>query len=247
MSTDLIPIATFVTPAQAAAARCALEAQGIVSFLKDDHLAGTLVGNTVGYVKLMVPVADAQRARDLLEHPFDDWPGYKEATDAEMQAFGRQLADGGGNSHQETANPYASPRSMSADESRLPDKTKGQESSAHALCPSCGEPRVAVCPYCQTTGGHFRAAEDFTAEDVSGEAADGEPVMLICPTCDEPFDAAYFRVCGACGHDFGSGLDTPPIVRELSSEPLNGRVIAVAAGCIALVAALIIYFAMILP
>lgn len=251
MPDDLIPIATFVTPAEAAAARCALEAQGIVSFLKDDNVAGTLVANTVGYVKLIVAAADAERARDLLDTPFDDWPGQAEAGAAEVSEFTQQLADEHARSPEQTANPYASPRSHFAAETPSGGEPPGEELGPRARCPMCGEPRVAVCPYCRTTGGHFRAADDFGVErfagEASGELSASEPAMLICPTCDEPFDAVYYRVCGACGYDFGSGLEAPPIVREFSSEPLNGRVIALGLGCVALVAAIIVYFAMILP
>lgn len=238
MADDLVPIATFVTPAEAAAARCALEAQGIVSFLKDDNLVGTnwLLGNAVGYVKLVVPSADAQRARALLDTPFDDWPGDAKLNNAEVQTFTRQLATENDKADKQRANPYASPRSMTDAESASEFEPAANDTDSRARCPACGQPRVAVCPFCRTTGGHFRAAENFN----------GEPEMLICPTCDEPFDAVYFRVCGACGHDFGSGLDAPPIVRDVPAEPLNGRLIAVGLGIIGLVAGVVIYFAFIL-
>lgn len=272
MADDLVPIATFVTPAQAAAARCALEAQGIVSFLKDDHLVGMnwLLGNAVGYVKLVVAAADAERARAMLDTPFDDWPGYAQretwtcrqcgeetdrrfdhcrhcgiarhpadTDDVEVQAFTKQLADDD-RAEQRAGNPYASPRSMSNAESPEAE-CAADEQGPRACCPSCGKPRVAVCPYCRTSGGHFRAAENF-----DGEMPADEPEMLICPTCDEPFDAVYFRVCDACGHDFGSGLEAPPVVPDRPAEPLNWRVIAVGLGGIAVVAGLGIYFAFIL-
>jgi uncharacterized protein YbaR (Trm112 family) len=100
---------------------------------------------------------------------------------------------------------------------------------------------MAVCPYCKTSGTRFRSADLFQVD-----AARDEPEMLICPTCDEPFDAAYLRVCEWCGHDFGSGLEVPQIVAELPTEASNWRVWLVGLAGVAVVAGLMFYFAAIL-
>ncbi|HEX5446114.1 MAG TPA: hypothetical protein VFW87_19965 [Pirellulales bacterium] len=76
MNEELVAIATYPTPNEAAVARVALEAEGIKAFLTDDHLIGMgwIFGNAVGHVKLLVAVSDAERASQLLEAGFDDWP-----------------------------------------------------------------------------------------------------------------------------------------------------------------------------
>jgi hypothetical protein len=272
MADELVPIATFVTPAQAAAARCALEAQGIASFLKDDNLVGMnwLLGNAVGYVKLLVSEPDVQRARELLHTPFDDWPAHSPAASWTCRQCGeegdgrfdrcqhcgqtrnRDLPDGArqeafmnnlqnaDDAQRRAENPYASPRSdvagSEADDSAESDDA---DPGSHVRCPGCDKPRMAVCPFCRTSGTRFRSADTF------GDTAEEEP-LLLCPTCDEPFEATYLRTCEWCGHDFGSGVQAPEIVKEFSAEPLNGRVLLVGLGGVALVAGLVIYFARLL-
>lgn len=267
MPDRLVPIATFVTPAQAAAARSALEAQGIASFLRDDNLVGMnwLLGNAVGYVKLLVSEPDAQRARALLETPFDDWPATSSAgswkcphcgeendtrrdhcqrcgqtrsdarpNDTAQEAFMNRLqAD---DDNRQATNPYASPRSDVADgetddRSELDDGPEPQ-----VLCPACGRPRTAVCPYCRTSGTRFRIADTFGADMA-------EEPLLLCPTCDEPFEASYVRVCEGCGHHFDSGVEAPDVVKESTSEPLNWRVLLVGLGGVILIVGLVSYFA----
>ena len=274
MPDELVPIATFVTPAQAAAARCALEAQGIVSFLKDDNLVGMnwLLGNAVGYVKLLVSEADARRARSVLDTPYDwaslsqheNWKcrhcgeesdirfdhcqhcGQARLDDrpdlAAQQAFANSLIETGDETKRRAANPYASPRPNAAEHESAGGKEADDDHPASsARCPSCSKPRMAVCPYCRTSGTRFRAADTFG----DGITPNEEP-LLLCPICDEPFEGSFLRLCEWCGHDFGSGVEAPEIVREASSEPLNWRVLLVGVGGAALVAGLVGYFAVLL-
>lgn len=272
MPDELVPIATFVTPAQAAAARCALEAQGIVSFLKDDNLVGMnwLLGNAVGYVKLLVSEADVQRARTLLDTPYDDWPASSqpetwkcrqcgEETDmrsdrcqqcgqlrhsdlpdsAIQEAYSESLRTAGDEAKRRAENPYASPRSQLAD--AAPDDSADDDSAeTSARCPACGKPRMAVCPYCRTSGTRFRAADTL-----DGDIAEDDS-LIICPTCDEPFEASYLRICEWCGHDFGSGVESPVVVKEFASESLNWRVLLVGACGALAILALVAWFAVIL-
>lgn len=274
MPDELVPIATFVTPAQAAAARCALEAQGIASFLKDDNLVGMnwLLGNAVGYVKLVVSAADAQRARTLLDTPFDDWPALSSAATwncrqcgeesdtrfdrcqhcgqarhddladgLTQEAFSQSLREAADDAQRRMENPYASPRSdVPQAETGEPTAADDADFGPRACCPACGKPRMAVCPYCRTSGTRFPAADTF-----GGDVTEEEP-LLLCPTCDEPFEASYLRICEWCGHDFGSGVKAPEIVKEFSSEPLNWRVLLVGLAGAAFVAVLVAYFAMLL-
>lgn len=109
-------------------------------------------------------------------------------------------------------------------------------------CPECNAPRAAVCPYCKTQSAEFPQAEP---DPVLDEAAENDqPTMLICTTCDEPFESRsrYVRYCQSCGHDFGRGV----IVREAVSDrtdEMNPRVVAVLIGLGVLVLGTVAYFA----
>ena len=112
--------------------------------------------------------------------------------------------------------------------------------AAMPTCPSCGRLRTAICPFCQTSGKGFRAADATDRADGAG------PMRLICPTCDEPFEDGYLRRCEWCGHDFGDGLETPAVVAPPELEPMNWRVTVVGIGVVAILAALLAYFASLL-
>ena len=92
-----------------------------------------------------------------------------------------------------------------------------------------------------STPGHA-AREDASAQDAVDETqteAEAPPRMLMCPTCDDPFVPAYPRRCEWCGHEFPDGFD-PDAQRMI--EPVSHRAIAVIAGLLALLAALLVYF-----
>ncbi|HVA48359.1 MAG TPA: hypothetical protein VNH11_18475 [Pirellulales bacterium] len=279
MPDELLPVATFVKPAEAMAARLALETQGITCFLKDENIVSMdwLLGNAVGYVKLVVRASDALRAREVLDTHFDDWPSFTQGPTWKCPQCGEEAekrfdkcphcgtarpsnrqATAGPNEEKEfiqslrnrdeaqrqAGNPYAPPRSEAA-AVEIPgaeaDVNTDDVAEGQARCPACGRTRVAVCPFCRTTGTRFRAADMMEMDD-----ANEEPALLICPTCDEPFEPAYLRRCEWCGHDFGTGIEPPEIVRPLQTEPLNGRVLLAIAGGLAMVAAIVVYFAVLL-
>lgn len=110
------------------------------------------------------------------------------------------------------------------------------------LCPECNRPRTAVCPICHTAGSNFPPGESPVAHEHDAE----EPPLLICPTCDEPFEPRYLRCCEWCGHDFGDGITTPPPRDDRPAEPLNARVVLVALAMLAAVGGLMAYFARLL-
>lgn len=114
--------------------------------------------------------------------------------------------------------------------------------AAAASCPSCSRPRTAICPFCHTSGSQFRAAETI------GQAGGVElaPALLICPTCDEPFEDAYLRRCEWCGHDFGDGLEPPPVISTVEREAMNWRIFVVGVAGVAIIGALLVYFALLL-
>lgn len=114
--------------------------------------------------------------------------------------------------------------------------------AATARCPSCEKPRTAICPFCQTSGSQFRAADALD----QAEPADAGPLLLLCPTCDEPFQDAYLRRCEWCGHDFGVGLEAPPVIATLDVEPMNWRVMVAGMAGVAIIGGLLAYFALLL-
>lgn len=111
------------------------------------------------------------------------------------------------------------------------------------ICPECNRRRTAVCPICRTAGSNFPPG-DFPVAREEEETA--EPPLLICPTCDEPFEPRYLRRCEWCGHDFGEGIAEPERPVERPSEPLNPRIILAALAALALLGALMAYFAKLL-
>ena len=107
------------------------------------------------------------------------------------------------------------------------------------LCPACDRPRTAVCPICETAGADFLSGD----APPSADPADSETQLLICPTCDEPFEPGYLRRCEWCGHECGDGIRLPEPAAEARVESPNARVIFAALGMLALIAAIMAYFA----
>jgi hypothetical protein len=120
-------------------------------------------------------------------------------------------------------------------------------------CPECQQPRTAVCPVCGTAGSDFPlgwgdsaagtvelniATEGWAAGD--DEAAD---LLVICPGCDESFRPGFLRRCEWCGYKFETGI---AVARE-PPEFLNARVIGTIVAMVITVAAILIYFALIVP
>lgn len=143
----------------------------------------------------------------------------------EQEAEARRLAeqyDGSLAENRQTATPD--------EETRPPLKVP--------VCPDCGRPRTATCPFCHTSGKGFRPS------DASGRTDVEEPTWLICPTCDEPFEGGYLRRCEGCGHDFGQGLASPPVISPPDVEPMNWRVAVVGIAVVAIIGGLLTYFAL---
>ena len=97
-------------------------------------------------------------------------------------------------------------------------------------CPECNTPRPTQCPFCKHTGSDFLAAYRDSEDERS----------VVCPTCDEPFQPIYHRICHNCGHDYGDGkqLSAPrPAV-----EDVNWRVPIVIIGVLAVLGLVMAYF-----
>ncbi len=117
------------------------------------------------------------------------------------------------------------------------------------VCRHCGTRRQAICPVCGTAGTDFPLADpNFSATLPVPEEDDGElPLAVICTTCDEPWTPGFRRTCRECGHDFGDGL---PVPADRTSEPehpgADGRAVALFLGVMGVIAAALIYFAVLL-
>jgi hypothetical protein len=68
MSKNWITVASFSQPFEAHLAKTRLEADGITCVVSDEYLVRVdwLLSNAIGGVKLMVPVWEAERAKDIL-------------------------------------------------------------------------------------------------------------------------------------------------------------------------------------
>lgn len=103
----------------------------------------------------------------------------------------------------------------------------------------------AACS-CGPDGCAPAAAESAVApvDDHPPVTDDDEPeprkTMLMCPTCDEPFEPQYPRRCEWCGHEFGDGYNVA--LAEGPAEEVGSRAILVILGLLALAAGLVAYF-----
>ncbi len=98
-------------------------------------------------------------------------------------------------------------------------------------------------------GSSAAAAEDGLSDATGGEVsqptepeAAGPELMLVCPTCDEPFVPQYALGCPVCYHEFPDGFAPDP--PRAAREPIGPRTIAVVLGLVGLVVAVFVYFAM---
>ena len=83
----------------------------------------------------------------------------------------------------------------------------------------------------------------------TAEEAGVEPevvrLVLVCPTCDEPFVPEFSRRCEWCSHQFEDGIEIS--TGSATVEQISSQAIAVALGLLALLLALAGYFAWIVP
>jgi hypothetical protein len=119
-----------------------------------------------------------------------------------------------------------------------------QDDAPWPCCPSCGRPRHTSCPVCETAGTDFPRAFQPDDEQLGApHVADGrQNLLVLCPSCDEPFTPQFPARCEWCGHRFGDGWEPPPITPAEPSE-LTARVWIVMAGLLITIAATIAFFA----
>ena len=117
-------------------------------------------------------------------------------------------------------------------------------------CPSCQQARQTTCPICQTSGSDFEIGEgggsdeesDATAENPLAIISVTGRMLVICPTCDEPFVPRYLRRCEWCNYNFGEGTQLPP--RRFSDVDLeiNARALFLLAVLAVLLGSLLLWF-----
>lgn len=112
---------------------------------------------------------------------------------------------------------------------------EGETLESWPLCPRCRSPRITLCPFCETSGTEFPAADPEPGDDVAQR--------VLCPTCDEPFVPEFFRRCEWCEHEYPDGIavDAPAEPRE----PANQRVVMLTVVLVGLGIALAAYFLLI--
>jgi len=126
-------------------------------------------------------------------------------------------------------------------------------------CPKCERRRLATCPVCETTGTafaqgflpdlsddqphgrHSRDTEPVDAESDEDETENDTPLVLLCPTCDEPFVPEFPAMCEWCGFHFADGRQPAPLPRYDPSE-MNARVWFVLIGLIGVCLATVVFF-----
>ena len=104
-----------------------------------------------------------------------------------------------------------------------------------------GPPSGASCG-CGSGGCNAHGAEvDDEPPPADENDESQQPItLLMCPTCDEPFEPAFPRLCEWCGHEFPDGFEVPLPTKEPDQIPT--RAIAVIVGLVLLAGLLIGYF-----
>ncbi|MBN2022395.1 MAG: DUF2007 domain-containing protein [Pirellulales bacterium] len=98
----------------------------------------------------------------------------------------------------------------------------------------CGSPRCAAeagVPEADTQ-------DDGRIEEAEDDAPAQDPLVLRCPTCDEPFVPRFARRCASCGYDFEDGYDADAEPGEPPDEA-GSRVLLIAAFLVLVIAAMV--------
>jgi hypothetical protein len=106
-------------------------------------------------------------------------------------------------------------------------------------CPACHRPRHTSCPFCGTAGASFPLAF------VPPPALENRAMLVLCGTCDEPFEPQFNLHCEWCGHRFADGHDLP--TPTWTESDLTPQAWIVLVGMVAVVIGAIALFAYIAP
>jgi hypothetical protein len=119
-------------------------------------------------------------------------------------------------------------------------------------CPLCAQRRQARCPTCGFAADEFPLADyqeigapswraASPADPCVADAELDEAVLLLCPQCEEAFRPRFYLRCAACGYDYGEGVRL-----DAEDDEMSPRIFWTAAALAATMAALVLYFAVIL-
>jgi hypothetical protein len=118
----------------------------------------------------------------------------------------------------------------------------------------CGPEGCTPNPPADSPAGDSSAAEpspdssdsDSSTSDAAPpgaeEGTDMADRMVICPTCDEPFQPEHSKRCEWCGHEFPDGVEMPLPEGDDDAADFTGRVYAVIAVLLAMALAGLLYF-----
>ncbi|MBN1909722.1 MAG: DUF2007 domain-containing protein [Pirellulales bacterium] len=263
MDSDLVVIYVASSPQQAHLLRATLEQQGINAVVTNDVLEGGSGVDIVGWAtqaRVLVDQRDAVLARQIaMEH---DRRG---ALLAQEHEWPETVPDQVTPSHwpccpvcgkrrittcticKTTGADFLEADSQYTWGMGLPE-VPGEAASPGASC-GCGGGGCGG----STNEHHAKPADESCpslgvpeTQPAEADLPDDEPVALVlmCPTCDEPFVPEFARECDGCGHQFPDGC---PI--ELPEQPVaeqnNPRVTAVLVAFVLLLGGLAAYFAVI--
>jgi hypothetical protein len=106
-------------------------------------------------------------------------------------------------------------------------------------CPSCSRPRHTSCPYCGTAGANFQPGYAPAPESAT------RAMLVLCGTCDEPFEPEFTARCEWCGYRFADGRELP--VPRWSESEMSWRAWIVILGLLAVLAGALALFGYIAP
>lgn len=153
----------------------------------------------------------------------------------------------------------------------IPDDIAFLSDDLWPRCIKCSERRQVTCSYCGESGNSFPIIDDPT--DLSGEEEEEDApswprlernrkLLVHCTTCDEHFLADFYPVCHSCGYEFekpsrstaassqpGDSSDAGAVDPYSSPREVTGnqsRIAAVFIGMVLAIAAIVIYFILLL-
>lgn len=199
-----------------------LAEDGVRAFVSGENLAGMtdMTGWTV-MPKVMVAATDLKQARLIVSD-------YDERLRSSPQPA----------SIDELENEYAEE-----------DEYVDSRLDSWPSCSSCSTPKHTTCPSCEKTGVGFDLAEFVAASETESENSEieilPEQLKLLCPVCETIFVPQFFSSCDCklLGVDAGQELNRPSVAPAQS--PVNGRILTVVLGILAVIAAAIYFIVLI--
>lgn len=82
-------------------------------------------------------------------------------------------------------------------------------------CSACDWPRMTRCDFCGSTGHEFPVADGAPVTETA-------EVLLVCETCDEPFEPLFLDHCERCNERFNDGVDFPYVAEMDVGNPRVG-------------------------